>query len=419
MDRTRSPGGLSRRTLLGNLSLGLGAAALASRVGPGLALGAPDPGATFLVIVNLFGGNDTLNTYVPYGLGAYYDVRARIGVPPEDVLPVVAGEGLHPSLAPIHPLWAAGDLAVVRQVGYPDPNLSHFESADIWSRGVRAIHETTDPRGWIGRAADLYFPGTLDVVGVGVGRRVDFVADAARPLVVDGLGSYGPGTRAVPWWELSHRDATARAMLAAGAAGEPSPGKDLRAALRRAYDLVDVVKAADEGYTSPVAYPDGGLATRLRDVAKLVKAGLGGRVYYTGFGGFDTHADQPGPHAGLLGELATALAAFQQDLAAMGAWGRAVVLVVSEFGRRVYDNASNGTDHGHGQTVLALGGSLVGGAYGPAYTGPTLASNEDVPGAVDFRAVYRNVLRKHLGVDPAPVFTEAWAGDAEVPLFGP
>jgi hypothetical protein len=140
MDRTRSSGGLTRRTLLGNLSLGLGAAALSSRVGPGLAFGAPDPGATFLVIVNLFGGNDTLNTYVPYGLGAYYDVRARIGVPPEDVLPVVAGEGLHPSLAPIHPLWAAGDLAVVRQVGYPDPNLSHFESADIWSRRLRAIH---------------------------------------------------------------------------------------------------------------------------------------------------------------------------------------------------------------------------------------------------------------------------------------
>lgn len=417
MDRTLSARGLSRRTLLSRLTLGLGSAALLPHLSARRALAAVGTKPTFLVVVNQFGGNDSMNTYVPYGLGAYHDARPRIGLADEEVLPIVPGEGLHPSLAPIHPLWAAGDLAVVRQTGYPDPNLSHFESADIWSRGLRDLGRTTDARGWIGRAADLHFPGALDVVGLGVGRRPDFVADVAKPLALDGLSSYGPGDRAVPWWELSHRDATARAMLAAGSVAETSPGKDLRRSLRNAYDLVDVVRQADEAYTSTVEYPDSSFAARLRDVAKLVRADLGGRIFYTGLGGWDTHADQAGWHAGLLSEVATSLDAFQRDLAAMGAWDRALVLVITEFGRRNYDNASSGTDHGHGQNVLALGGALHGGVYGPAYTASTITANEQIPGVVDFRAIYTNVLRAHLGVDPAGVFPETWSGDTEVPLF--
>jgi len=415
----RAPSGLSRRSLLSGLTLGLGSAALAPRLSLRRALAAGAGSSNFLVVVNLFGGNDTVNTYVPHGLSAYHDLRPRIALASEDVLPIVSGEGLHPSLAAIHPLYAAGDLAVVRQVGYPDPNLSHFESTDIWSRGVRDLSAASDPRGWIGRAADLYFPGALDVVGVGVGRRGDFVANTAKPLVLDGLRSYGPGDRAVPWWEREHRDAAAKAMLAAGAASEASPAKDLRRSLRNAYDLADVIKAADEGYTTPVTYPDDYFATRLQDVARLVKAGLGGRIYYTGLGGFDTHSDQSGQHANLLSEVATALDAFRQDLVAMGAWDRAAIVVISEFGRRVYDNASAGTDHGHGQNVFLLGGGVHGGVYGPAYTNAILTGNEDVPGAVDFRAIYANVLDKHLGVNPdAGVFPEAWTGDQRVPLFG-
>ena len=159
MDRTLSARGLSRRTLLSRLTLGLGSAALLPHLSARRALAAVGTKPTFLVVVNQFGGNDSMNTYVPYGLGAYHDARPRIGLADEEVLPIVPGEGLHPSLAPIHPLWAAGDLAVVRQTGYPDPNLSHFESADIWSRGLRDLGRTTDARGWIGRAADLHFPG--------------------------------------------------------------------------------------------------------------------------------------------------------------------------------------------------------------------------------------------------------------------
>jgi uncharacterized protein (DUF1501 family) len=408
--------GLSRRALLGNLTLGLGSAALL----PGLSLrralaatGQPN----FLVIVNQFGGNDALNTYVPYGLGAYYTARPHIAIPAAQVLPIATGEGLHPALAPIHPLYAAGDLAIVRQTGYPDPNLSHFESGDIWSRGVRDLSNTLDARGWIGRAADLYFPGALDVVGVGVGRLPDFTANVARPLALDGLSSYGPGRSAVPWWEVSMRDAAVKSMLAASAPGETSPGKDLRGSLRNAYDLVDVIGQADAAYTSTVTYPDRWFSTNLRDVAKLVKAGLGGRIFYTGLGGFDTHADQPADHASLLDDTASGLDAFRRDLVAMGAWDRAVILVISEFGRRTEDNASHGTDHGHGLNVLALGGAIHGGVYGPAYTASTLTDFEELPGVVDFRAIYANVLRRHLGVDPTPVFPEAWSGDQEVPLF--
>lgn len=413
----RSGRALSRRSLLSGLSLGLGAAAIAPRLSLRRAFAAAAD-APFLVIVNQFGGNDSLNTYVPHGLGAYYDARPRIAIAPEEVLPFVPGEGFHPALAPLHARFQAGQGAVVRQVGYPDPNLSHFESADVWSKGARLSASQRDPRGWIGRAADLYFPGALDVVGVRTGRRSDFVADTAKPLLLDGLGSYGPGERAVPWWERPRRDAAVKAMLAAGtSAQEASPGKELRRSLANAYDLVEVVRQADADYTSAVAYPGEALSEPLRDVAKLVKAGLGGRIFYTGSGGYDTHSDQRGQHAGLLGGLAASLAAFADDLEAMGAWNRAAILVISEFGRRNYDNASAGTDHGHGLSVLALGGAIRGGAYGPAFTPATISQNEEMPGAVDFRAVYSNVLERHLGVDPAPVFTEAWSGDQRVPLF--
>ena len=407
--------GITRRSLLSNLSLGLGAAAVLPQLSLRRAFAATDP--TFLVVVNLFGGNDSMNAYVPYGLGAYYDARPHVAIPANTVLPITTGEGLHPALSAIHGRYASGDLAIVRQVGYPNPNLSHFESQDIWTKGFREIETNREPRGWIGRAADLYFPGALDVVGVGVGRRPDFIANTAKPLAIDALSSYGPGDRAVPWWELSHRDGAARAMLAAGAATEVSPAKDLRRSLRNAYDLADVIRAADTGYTSPVVYPDSYLASQFQDVAKLVKASLGGRIYYTGIGGWDTHADQAGQHADLLGQVGGALQAFSQDLESMQAWDRAAIVVISEFGRRNYDNASGGTDHGHGMNLLVMGGAVHGGVYGPAYTTSTIVDNEEIPGAVDYRAVYSNLLRHHLGVDPSGVFTEPWSGDQEVPLY--
>ncbi len=410
--------GFSRRSILSGLTLGLGTAVLAPRFSLRRALAAPPTDPTFVVLVNLSGGNDSLNMFVPHGLSAYYTQRPNIAIPSGDLLPITAGEGLHPALAPIHPLYAAGDLAIVRQVGYPDPNLSHFESADIWSKGVRDLQGTTDPRGWIGRAADLYFPGALDVVGVGVGRSSDFVANTAKPLVVEGLGSYGPGQNAVPWWERDQRDAAAKAMLAAGSAVETSPAKDLRKGLVNAYDLVDVIKAAEDGYTSPVTYPDEYFASRLQDVARLIKAGLGGRVFYTGLGGFDTHSDQPAQHTDILSRLAQALDAFQKDLVAMGKWDKAAIVVMSEFGRRVYDNSSFGTDHGHGQSILALGGALQGGVFGPAHTNAHLTDNEDVPGTIDFRAIYANILERHLDVGAGSgVFPEAWTGDQRVALF--
>ena len=417
-DRHAGKPGFSRRSLLSGLTLGLGTAALAPRLSlrRALAGGAPDP--TFLVVVNLFGGNDSLNMFVPHGFSAYYAQRPAIALPAGQLLPISATEGLHPGLAPIHPLFAGGDLAVIRQVGYPDPNLSHFESADIWSKGVRDLSPGNDNRGWIGRAADLYFPGALDVVGVAVGRRPDFVANTAKPLVVDTLGSYGPGQSAVPWFELEQRDAAAKAMLAASTAPEASPSKDLRKSLRNAYDLVDVIKAAETSYASTVTYPDEWFSTNLRDVAQLVQAGLGGRVFYVGMGGFDTHSDQLPGHADLMGTLARGLDAFQKDLAAMGKWNKAAIVVASEFGRRVYDNSSEGTDHGHGQNVFVMGGAMNGGVYGPAYTNAILTDNEDVPGTVDFRSIYANVLEKHLGVSAgAGVFPEAWPGDQRIPLF--
>ena len=414
-------GGVSRRTLLSGLTLGLGAAVLAPRLSlrRALAGGASDP--TFLVVINMFGGNDSLNTYVPHGFGAYYDLRPRVGDPVGRRAPDHRGRGAPPVARGDPPALRGGATSrSCGRWGIPTP-ISRTSRA--WTSGARACapsRRRRDPRGWIGRAADLYFPGALDVVGVGVGRRPDFVANTAKPLVLDGLGSYGAGQSAVPWWELEHRDAAAKAMLAAGSPAETAPGKDLRKSLRNAYDLVDVIKAAEESYTTSVTYPDEYFASRLQDVARLVKARLGGRIFYTGLGGFDTHSDQAGQHAGLLSDLGAALAAFQQDLESMGAWDRAAIVVISEFGRRIYDNASAGTDHGHGLLgARRWAARSTAASTAPRSTGRRSRRTRTSRARSTSARSTRTSSSVTSGVDPnAGVFPEAWTGDQRVPLFG-
>jgi hypothetical protein len=277
----------------------------------------------------------------------------------------------------------------------------------VWSKGARLAANQRDPRGWIGRAADLYFQGPLDVVGVRTGRRSDFVADTAKPLLLDGLGSYGPGERAVPWWERSRRDAAVKAMLAAGAsAQEASPGRELRRSLANAYDLVEIVRKADADYASTVAYPNEALSAPLLDIAKLVKRASA--AHPTGSGGYDTlrPARSTGPSAGLRPRSRRC-----RDLQPWSLGPRDPR--ISEFGRHSYDNASAGTI-----TRSVRPGA---GRRDPQACTDPRSPRRRSPARGDARRgrLPRGLAgtRRHLGVDPAPVFTEAWSGDQRVPLF--
>jgi uncharacterized protein (DUF1501 family) len=418
------PRSVNRRDVLRFATAGMGLVALGPLTGRWTrdALGAPGAFTRF-VVVNLIGGNDGLNTVVPITLQPYYDRRllgqaGSIAIPPGSELPLTTGPnpttlyGLHPAMPNLASMWADGDLALVQKVGYPTPNLSHFESADIYSYAVRGAFAPLgiDESGWVARYADLYAPTPLGAVSVGVGRRLDFVGGTSNPLLVDDLKSFKASVDpAFPDNHL-HRVEAVKDVLSgySGAGTEPA----IAEALLQGHDLADQIQMAVASYSSTVDY--GGtnppnIQRTMRDIATLVQYGFETRIFYTGFGGFDLHGNAgstTGAQANLLGRLDTALGAFAQDCKDMGVWNDMAIVVISEFGRRNYQNGSGGTDHGQGNAFLVCGGAVNGGTYGADLSEADLNAEYPFYG-VDFRDIYREVLQDHLGADPTPVFPES------------
>lgn len=411
----------SRRDVLRLLGGSFGLACL-TPLGGGLlreARGAPT-GNPFLVVLNLFGGNDGLNLVVPRTLQPYYDRRnlgepGSIAIPPGDELSLAGGPvgtdryGLHPALPNLQARYAAGELAIFPKVGYPDANLSHFTSQDIYSHGVRgAFADLGLPEsGWIQRFADLYAPTAMGAVSIGVGRRPDFRGGTTHLLQADDLAGFRYDVDAKYALGHEHRLAVIQEVLETYA----GPDGEVAEALGQGHEFAAQIQAAVQGYASTVDYGGANppnIARYLRDVAILVQQGFETQIHYTGFGGFDNHSAQgstTGTQANLFARLDAALAAFAQDLEAMGMWDQAAILVISEFGRRNYQNASNGTDHGAANFFLALGGAVRGGLYGDNLSEADLLL-EYPTYATDFRDLYREALDAHLGVDSAPVFPE-------------
>jgi uncharacterized protein (DUF1501 family) len=258
--------------------------------------------------------------------------------------------------------------------------------------------------------AERYAPTSMGAVSIGVGRPLDFVGGSSSPLQATSLGSfkYDPDYA----YRVSHEhrlDAIQDILDTIPSAGTKGEIAD---AMGQGHALAEQIQAAVASYDSAVDY--GGatppaIARFHRDIATLVQYGFETRLYYTGFGGFDTHANQgpaAGSHATLLGRLDGAIGAFAQDMKAMGAWDSTVLVVISEFGRRNYQNGSNGTDHGHGNFFFAIGGGVRGGVYGGIISNADLEV-EYLAYDVDFRDIYKEVLDVHLGMDPAPIFPEA------------
>lgn len=339
---------VSRRSIL------KGAAGLA--LAPAFAGVAPP--RPFLVVVNLVGGNDGLNTLAPVHLAPYHERRRTLAI--AGGLAADGRYAFHPRLARLKQAWDAGELHAIHRVGYPDPNLSHFASMDVLANGVRAAGGG-DGRGWLGRLSDAYCRNPFGVVAVGVGRVREVESASVSPLVVGDLDDF----RIRPDPLEQNLEGARRALLRRLAAAAPEPGDPLDARLRRAftsaYDAESLVASKAAAYEPLASFPNESLARSLRTVARLVAADLGTRVYYTAYSGFDTHAEQGPRHDALLGNLDAALGAFRSEMKARGRWGDCVILVVSEFGRRNYANGSGGTDHGHGNLFLALGGAVRGG----------------------------------------------------------
>ena len=357
-----------------------------------------------LVVVQLSGGNDGLNTVVPFGDGAYYKARPALGVAEADVLKLDRSGpiGLHPSLAPLKDLYDDGLVGIVHGVGYPNPNRSHFKSMDIW--------HTADPErggrgyGWIGR----YFDAECD----GEPRPDLCVAMGDQaPLATRGR-SFQPisfqDERLFRWSGAELDDRIARSYDRINRAGviddvdEASPAGFIMRTALDAQVSSDRIRAAMRARPL-VSYPGNGLGESLKQIALMIRAGLPTRVYYASLGGFDTHAGQPYRHAQLLRQYAEAVSAFQRDIRQQGNASRVVTATFSEFGRRVKQNASQGTDHGTAGAMVVMGEPIRGGLHGRHPSLTQLDSGGDLVHTTDFRSVYATLLKDWLTADPAPV----------------
>jgi uncharacterized protein (DUF1501 family) len=416
--RLHVPRGTSRRDVLRFTLGGLGLAALgplAMRRMP-VASGAPQ-NRTRAVFLNLIGGNDGFNTVIPRDHQTQYDaLRPDIKITADQQLLLDQGPnattryGLHPALDQIRALWNEGAVAIVNRVGYPDANLSHFTSMDVQSYAVRGSFGPLGipASGWIARYADLFAPTPMGAVAIGVGRPLDFVGGTSNPFLASSLANFRFQSDPNYPQDAQHRLQVVQNVLAAyGGVGVSGEAKT---ALELGQQLADQVQQAVANYTTGVAWPASNLGNFLRDVSTLIEGGFESRVFYTGFGSFDTHAGQgagAGIHNTLLQRLDDAVGAFAQDMKNRGQWDNTRIVVFSEFGRRNYQNASTGTDHGEASSWIVIGGGLSGGVHGPDIVAGDLAG-EWPTYAVDFRDVYRDVLENHLGVPSADaVFPEA------------
>ncbi len=345
-----------------------------------------------LVVVELSGGNDGLNTVVPFGDDAYYEARPNLGIPQQNVIAVEDGLGFHPALIGFERLYKDGDMAVVHGCGYDNPSLSHFSSMGFWHTGVP---NGGDPFGWLGRLADGVYDHDAQgnmIINIGTRQAMAVQSRHHPPLVFsdpDSLRRDGTGDEQDAIAELSR------------AKGSDNPALQfLSATAENAVESGEVVRRAAAAYQTPIDYGIGGLSGPLRRTASLIAAELPTRLYYVSYQGnsFDTHVHQADPHARLLAYTADAVHGFIADLKRIGRADDVAVMMFTEFGRRVEENASLGTDHGTATPMFVFGSGVKGGMYGQH---PSLTDLDDgnLKMTTDFRRVYATMVKEWLGYD--------------------
>ncbi len=351
--------------------------------------------AKTLVIVQLAGGNDGLNTVVPYRDPAYAKLRPTLGVAADQVLPLGDEFGLHPKLAALKPLWDGKKLAIVHGVGYPDPNFSHFQSMAIWQSGGP---QNAAGDGWLGSyLANLEAEEHDPLHGFNVDRMIapELYSTNAPIVSAADAESYGFQHLAADEAEARRRQTALLKLYDQFPKNLPYAAL-LESAATDAVSSSQAVQAAAAGHTAAVDYPQTSIASGLQLIAQVIASGAKIRVAHVTLGGFDTHSAQLNEHEKLLGDLGDALAAFYADLAALGRDGDVMTMTWSEFGRRAGENASEGTDHGTAAPLFLIGGGISGGFFGKPVDLGSL-DNGNLKFTTDFRSVYASVLEKWLG----------------------
>lgn len=423
----RHPNITNRRRMLKQLVGGTAALGIGSHCPQFLlraaesASGSPE---NVLVVVQLSGGNDGLNTVVPYSDEAYRKARPKLHLSANEVLKINADLGLHPSLSGVNGLLDDGMLSVIQGVGYANPNRSHFESMDIWHTCKRK--EESRSEGWIGRFLDERLERALNGGGALIESDVPalHLGDKQQPMALTSRNVRVPSLRSVDEFRLRGAFADELQMLlsrqsldesstsvtskspSAMTERQSSSENDLLGFLKSstasAVEASQRVTAAVEDAPQDSSYPETELGKKLSTIAQLVDSGLSTKIYYVELDGFDTHAEQSGTHSVLLRQWSDAVTAFMRDLESREQADRVCVMTFSEFGRRVAENASEGTDHGAAAPMFLCGGAVQSGIVG---TAPDLNDLQagDLKHSYDFRQVYATVLQDWLLADPSTV----------------
>ena len=358
-----------------------------------------------LAVLSLSGGNDGLNTIIPYNSGLYRDYRPTLSIAENQVIPLNDELGLHPTMAPLKRFWDAGKLAIFLGIGYPSPSYSHFRSMDIWHT---CEPEKVGVEGWLGQVIKEIDPNAENVLtGVNFGRGLPrALAKEGVPVAsVGNLETYGLLTG------IEGEDQRAQALDVFGRMYGPTIGSSytldyIRRTGTDALKGADILATAPDKYTSKVEYSATAIGQYMKNIAQTHLAEFGTRVLFTTspYNGFDTHANQASDHARLWTDVSNTVETFFEDLRDHQASDNVLLFMFSEFGRRIVDNGS-GTDHGASSVAFVVGEHVKGGVYG---TYPSLEPSEQEEGgnlksSMDFRSVYTTILEDWMHMDPVPI----------------
>ncbi len=355
-----------------------------------------------LIVVQLGGGNDALNTVIPYENGHYRDFRPSVSIPSEEVIKINDELGFRPGMEPIKQLWDDGKVAIIQGIGYPNPNRSHFRSMDIWHT---ALPEDVGNEGWLGRVIREIDPKSENVLtGVNFGRGLP------RALGVRGVPVASVGNLETYGLFPDMKDEALRnyaletfAKMFGGERGNDTVLDFLGQTGLDAMKGADTLRTAPAMYSSNIEYASTAISTDMKSAAQVMFADLGTQIYYVSHGGYDTHSGELITHGNLWGELAPAIGDFVDDVEEHGRGDDVAILVFTEFGRRIKDNGS-GTDHGSGGIAFLIGNSIKGGLYGEY---PSLAPKDQLEGDLhfnnDFRITYTSIIEDWFGLEAAPI----------------
>jgi uncharacterized protein (DUF1501 family) len=401
-EKTGSRGLWNRRQFMGITSAGgLALASGVPSVFGRLSHAAPRESDRILVVFQFSGGNDGLSTVVPHGVDEYYKARPKLAIPKNQVLSIDETIGIVKTAAPFREMYEQGNATIVQAVGYPNPNRSHFVSMDYWHTAVNS--GPVPSTGWIGRTVDSLDPDgdqTRAILHIGTARNLAVEGSHHRPISFREANKFGwAGPKdGEPAFERMNRQEKERG------------GGTLDFIRATAVDAVGAskqIRRTVNDYRTPVKWPAGPggptkAATDLRTVAALINADFPARVYYVSQGGFDTHFGQRNAHPGLMTEWSAAVKAFHDDLIRLKQDHRVLMLTFSEFGRRVKENFSQGTDHGVAGPVFLYGTPVAGGVIGD-HPSLTDLDKGDLKSATDFRTIYAGIARDWMEVDPGSV----------------